>query len=377
MGSGIAVPQDSVYVPTSAYDRVRGQLFRLAAQLGVAADFDRIGQAFAAVCRRSLAFPLAGPVPRFSRINADGTPFQFAAAAGVAAPTLEFLGDPGWDGASGAPRLRAGRTCIATVARIVGADAELREIEPVLDDLAPENARDLLADRGGVFWIGAGFAPRRAAALRIYVNGAWGGEAHRCARLRRLAAHFGLLEAWLEAESALPRGMKPLGAALTVARGAATTGRIYVSGYGRCLQEYVDLARAVCSEPFADVLRRYGECLLGDAAAHPTPTAVCSFGLAAGCALDFKLELCCHCLFKNDVEASTRLRECFATVEAADGQYLQLLDILSDGRLRAADVERPVLDGKRLRLHSYAGVGVKRGAEYFPVYLQPALGGYR
>jgi hypothetical protein len=43
---------------------------------------------------------------------------------------------------------------------------------------------------------------------------------------------------------------------------------------------------------------------------------------------------------------------------------LRLLDVLSDG----------TLDSSALRLHSYAGVGVKRGVEYFPVYLQPALG---
>jgi hypothetical protein len=364
MESALAARLDSAYAARSAYDRVRGQLFRLAAQLGVADDFDRIAQTFAAVCRRSLAFRLGGPVPRFSRINADGTPFQFAAAAGPAVPGLEFLGDPGWDGASGAPRLRAARTCIATVARIVGADAELREIEPLLHDLAPESDRALLADRGGAFWIGAGFAPARSAALRIYVNGVWGGEAERCARLRRLAAHFGALDAWLGAQRALPHGMKPLGAALTVARGAAATARIYVSGYGRCLQEYLDLARTVSGEHFADVLRQYGECLLRDDASYPTPTAVCSFGLAAGRPLDFKLELCCHCLFKNDVAASARLGACFEAAGADARPYRSLLDVLSDGKL----------DGTALRLHSYAGIGTKHGETHFPVYLQPALG---
>jgi hypothetical protein len=348
----------------SAYDHVRGQLFRLAAQIGLADDADRIAQTLAAVCRRSLAFPLGGRVPRFSRINADGTPFQLGVTPGATAPALEFLGDPGWDGVYGAARLRAGRTCIATVAEILGAAAELREIEPLLRDLAPDNARDLLADRGGAFWIGAGFARPRAAAVRVYVNGAWGPEAERCARLRRFAAHFGLLDAWLAAQRALPRGMKALGCAVTIARGAATTGRIYVSGYGNLIEQYVELARTVSGERFAGVLRRYAASLLRDDVAYPTPTAVCSFGLGAGRPLDFKFELCCHCLFANDVVASERLRSSFDAAGVDAGEYLRMLDVLSDGPLT----------GSALRLHSYAGVGVKHGVEYFPVYLQPALG---
>jgi hypothetical protein len=364
MSSALALARDAARAPTCAYDRVRSQLFRLAAKAGVADDADRIGQAFAAVCRRSLAFPLAGRVPRFSRINADGTPFQLAVAAGHAAPALEFIGDPGWDGVSGAARLRAERTCLATVAHVVGADEELRGIEPLLHELAPESARELRAQSGGALWIGLGFAPPRAAAVRIYVNGAWGTEAQRCARLRRLAAHFGRLDAWLEAQRALPRGMKPLGAALTLVRGAPVTGRIYVSGYGHHLAQYVELAEAVGGGRFAAALRRYGECLLGDDAAFALPTAVCSFGLAAGRPLEPKLELCCHCLFRSDVAASTRLRACFEAVGADTGSYLQALDVLSDGKL----------DGSALRLHSYAGVGLDGGGERFPVYLQPALG---
>jgi hypothetical protein len=367
VASVLHVRQDAAYTVGTAYDRVYGQLSRLAAQLDLADGVERIMQTFDAVCRRSLAFPLAGSVPRFSRINPDGTPFQFAVTAGAPAPALEFLGDAGWAGASGAARLRAGRACIAAVAHILDADAELHQIEGLLRQLAPENARALLADNGGAFWIGAGFKAPQMAALRIYVNGAWGNESDRWSRLHRLAAHFELLEPWHEARSILPCGMKPLGGAITIARNGAATGRIYVSGYGNRIEQYLALARRVSGEHFAGVLGQYAECLLRDDVRYPTPTAVCSFGLSAGRPLEFKLELCCHCLFESDVEASTRLRECFDAAGADAAEYLRVLDVLSEGRL----------DRNALRLHSYAGVGSNHDREYFPVYLQPALGSPR
>jgi hypothetical protein len=210
-------------------------------------------------------------------------------------------------------------------------------------------------------------APRRAPALRIYVNGAWGNEVERWSRLHRLASHFDLDEPWLEARNLLPAGMKPLGGAVTIARDGAATGRLYVSGYGHRMQRYLAVARAVSGEHLADALARYACCLLGDDFRYPTASAVCSFGLSRGRPLETKLELCCHCLFRNDVEASTRLRACLAAVGADAGEYLQLLDILTDGRL----------DGGALRHHSYAGVGIRDDRAYFPVYLQPALGAAR
>jgi hypothetical protein len=325
-------------------------------------DRERIARTFDTICRRTLAFPHGARVPQFSRINADGAPFQFAVNVGTA-PSLEFMSETAWPGASGSQRLRASRACIAAIAKLFDAEEELEEIEALIDELAPATAPALLTDPAGALWIGAAFMPMGGAALRTYVNGAWGDEAGRWQRLRRVAAHFGADDAWREAERLLPPAMKPLGAALAIAKDCAPTGRIYVSGYGHRFERYEALARAVSGERFAAMLHGYGERLLGADLAFPTPTAVCSFGLSAGRPLDFKLELCCHCLFASDLQASTRLRACFDLAGADAANYLRVLDALSRGNL----------DGDRLCLHSYAGIGCKQGAEYFSVYLQPDL----
>jgi hypothetical protein len=166
----------------------------------------------------------------------------------------------------------------------------------------------------------------------------------------------------------LPAGVKPLGGALTIARGRAATGRIYVSAYGLRIGPLCDLARAVNGERFAAALRAYARGLLRGDAAYPLPTAVCSFGLAADGPLAMKVELCCHCLFESDVEARERLGECFAAAGVDARAYAALLDVLADGGL----------DDRALRVHSFAGIGASHDArgdrEHYPVYLQPALG---
>lgn len=362
--ASVAVRRDPGNAAETAFERVRRQLLRLTSELGLDDDVERIVRAYRAICGRSLAFQPADRLARFSRINADGTPLQFATAAGAPARSLELFGEEGLPGMSGAERWCAGRACIAAVARLVDADAELADVARLLDELAPQNAAASSTARSGAFWIGASFAAKRSAALRIYVNGGWGEEAARWSRLDALASHFGLLDRWHEARSLLPAGMNAHGSALTVAKRRAAAGRIYLSGYGIHFDQYLALARALCGDHFAGVLGRYGERLLGDELRYPTPPAVCSFGLAAGQPLDFKLELCCHCLCESDAAAQARLLECFDAVGADAREYLGLLDVLAEGACSERDV----------RLHSYAGAGLKDGREYFPVYLQPSVG---
>jgi hypothetical protein len=347
----------------SAFFRVRQQLNRLTRRLDLKDVDGLIFRAYDAICGHSLDFSPGERPPGFSRINVDGTPFQYSANLGVPFRSLQFLGEAGRPNASGNERIRASLECIAYIASIFEANAEFKTARDLISDLAPVKDPQLITDPAGAFWIGTAFAPDRNPQLRIYINGRWGNENDRWAQFRLFASRFGVFNTWIEAEKILTPEVKPLGCALTITRGSNVTGRIYVSAYGKLIDYYERLARAVSGDQFANVLHQYAECLLGADIKYPTPTAVCSFGLVEGKPLDFKFELCIHCLFTNDVDASERLNECFslACVDAVD--YRHLLEVLAEGKL----------DNQALQLHCYAGVGVRQGEKYFSVYLKPKL----
>jgi hypothetical protein len=347
----------------AAYDRVRRQLTSIVERFDLKESEPRILRTYSAICDRSLAFPLGPQLPTFSRINNDGTPIQIATTLGAPFRVFQFVSETGWPGASGSERLRAGRECITTVARLLDADAPLQDVASLLSELVPENDPELLADPAGALWIGAAFASTHHPRLRVYVNGSWGRQDDQWVRLDRFASHFCALEAWREARKILPPEMKPLGSAVTLAREAAATGRIYVIAYGKLVKDYEKLARAVSGDRFAEALRQYAECLLGEDRCYPTPTVVCSFGLATRRDLDFKIELCSHCLYPSDAEASDRLRSCLDAAGVDTADYLHLLEVLTEGEL----------NNSALELHSYAGIGVRDGESYFPVYLKPKL----
>ena len=64
--------------PPSLYCHVGDQIAKLIPALGVERSTDQIRETFAILCAESLAPPHDGRVARASRLNADGTPFQFA-----------------------------------------------------------------------------------------------------------------------------------------------------------------------------------------------------------------------------------------------------------------------------------------------------------
>ncbi|HEX6998775.1 MAG TPA: hypothetical protein VF322_11565 [Gammaproteobacteria bacterium] len=347
----------------SAYDRVAAELARLAPAFGLTERRELLLAAFDAIGRESLAWPLGDRRWAQSRINADGTPFQLATALGPATPALQFLGEAGPPAAPPPVRQAASRACWIKLAALFGAQTELCDARPLLAALAPENDWRLAAEPAGAFWIGAAFAPARPPQLRIYCNGAWGPERDRWLRLDRFAAELGVAAEWRAARAALPRHLRPLGAAVTIARGAAPAGRIYVSGYGGRLADYERLARAVSGERFAAALHRYAEHLLGEDCERPTPSAVCSLGLGAGNPMGLKVELCSHCLFPTDAAARAALESCFGAAGVDSSPYTSLLQTLADG-------DR--LDGE-VRYHSYAGIGTGGERHHYSVYLQPKL----
>jgi hypothetical protein len=347
----------------SVYSYVGSQIAALISRFGLQSSQAQIEQIYGEICRESLAFPLGTRPAGHSRINHDGTPFQFSVTLGSPFRSLQFLAEAGILGLSGAERIRVSRDRITAVAQRLQADVALSAVSGLLAVLAPDTDVDLLADPAGAFWIGVAFASGHAPRLKIYTNASWGSEHDRWARLEHFASHFRALEPWQKLEGTLRAELKPLGTAVTLAGKEPPSGRIYLGAYGKRIAYYEALARSIHGDGFRRILQQYAECMLGNDYLYPTQSAVCSFGVGAGAELDLKFELCGHCLFSSDVEAASRLRAWFEVANLDPADYLDVLDILSEGHL----------SDKAPDLHVYVGVGLKHGTPYSTVYLKPRL----
>jgi len=350
----------------SVYDAVSDQLTALIPRFGLEAWQPQISQVYEDICRDTLAFPFGTRPDGASRLNQDGTPFQYAVTLGPAPlHSLQFISEAGLTGInlSGAERLRANRACMDTIARRLKAETELSGISGLLDRLAPARNVDLLADPAGAFWIGVSFTAWKEPQIRIYTNAIWGSEKDRWNRLRLFASSFGALEAWQEIERRLAQDMKPLGTAITIGGKNPPSGRIYLTAYGKHMGYYEELAGATSKASFKGILQQFGRCILGDDYIYPTQTAVCSYGFGAGPGVDFKFELCAHCLFASDREAESRLQCWFSIANLAPADYNNLLGVLSEGQLSRSAPE----------LHCYVGVGLKQDNPYSTIYLKPKI----
>lgn len=353
----------------SVYDTVGDQIAALIPRFGLEANQPQIRQVYGELCRETLDFPMGARSSGASRINQDGTPFQYAVTVN-ASPfrSLQFISEAGLPGSAGAAlpgaeRLHANRDCLNAIAGRLQAGDALSQIDPLLDGLAPSGNVDLLADPAGAFWIGVGFMASREPQIRIYTNASWGNEKDQWGRLRLFASDFGALAAWQAVEKRLTADLKPLGTAITIGGHDPPTGRIYLTTYGKHISYYEDLAEAASGAGFKRVLQTFARCILGEDILYPTQTAVCSYGFGAGPGLDFKFELCAHCLFESDAEAEARLRSWFSTARMDPTDYHYLLEILSGGQLSHTAPE----------LHAYVGVGLKQGAPYSTIYLKPKI----
>lgn len=352
----------------SVYDYVGSQLAALIPLFGLESRQSQIMQVYEEICRESLAFPMGKRPNGASRINQDGTPFQYAITLGSKLHSLQFISEAGPIGLanpvlSGAERIRINLECLHTVSRRLQAVEALTKILPLLDVLAPATNVNLLADPAGAIWIGAAFAAEEEPAIRIYINASWGDEQYQWIRLRSFASFFGVRESWKEIESQLKQDLKPLGTAMTISAKGVASGRIYLNTYGKCASYYEGLAEVVSGSGFRQTLQQFARCILGDDYIYPTQTAVCSFAVGEGQSLDFKFELCAHCRFASDIEAESKLRSWFSQVKTDPVDYSNLLGILTEGQL-----SRNATD-----LHSYVGVGIKSGHSYSSVFLKPRL----
>ena len=351
------------------YDAVGDQITALIPRFGLEDWQAQIRQVYDDICRETLAFSMGTRPTGASRLNQDGTPFQYAVTLGTSPlHSLQFISEAGLPGCpgieiSGAERMRLNWECMHTVARRLKAEEALSGITSLLERLAPASSVDLLADPAGAFWTSVGFTALHMPQIRIYTNASWGNEKDRWNRLRLFASTFGALESWQEIERRLSEDMKPLGTAITIGGKSPPTGRIYLTTYGKRMSFYEGLADATSEASFKGVLQQFGRRVLGDDYLYPTQTAVCSYGFGGGTGLDFKFELCAHCLFTSDHEAESRLQSWFSSAHLDPADYVDLLAILSGGQLSRTASE----------LHCYVGVGLKQNHLYSTIYLKPKI----
>lgn len=349
--------------PPTAFARVATQLDTLVAAFGLAAEAPLIGAVFEALCRRSLAFPLGGRPAAPSRLNEDGTPLQFATLVGVRPAALRFVADPGPLEAEGRTRMTAARAEMREAAELIGVEAELDAVGPLLAELAPDDAPALRSDRAGAFWIGAAFAPGAAARLRVYVNGSWGTPAAQWARLDRFAQEFERADAWTDLARQLPPALAPLGLALTLSPGGYVRGAIYLRAFGLRVAEYAALAGVAAGPAGAERIGAFGAAILGTDVALPTPSAVLSFAFGPEPGLATELELCAHCLFRDDDAARVGLERVFALAGLESEPYDALARALGPPTVRRGPPH----------LHSFIGVDAKAAGPAYSVYMKPDL----
>jgi hypothetical protein len=346
----------------SFYDYVGRQLTTLISRLGVESSRSKIIQSYQTICKDSMAFPADEKPPDFSRINHDGTPFQFALNLGKHSAALQFMSEAGVPGSYGAKRIRVSRKRILELSAILHVQEAYSHISGLLDEMAPATSPDLLADPAGAFWIGVGFIPGQKPQLKIYNNAKWGSDSQIWRRLDRFASTFPAFEHWQALELGCSR-LKPLGMALTLHPDGPVSGRIYLSEYGQRVSYYERLAQPITSQAFQRFFQQYMRIILAEDYDYPTRSAVVSFGFDSSSELNFKFELCGHCLFASDVEAVGRLRTWLQSANLNSSAYLTTLEVLSEGRLSET----------KPHLHCYVGVGEKQETMSSSVYLKPTV----
>jgi hypothetical protein len=359
----IAAAESSEMAMSTWYSHVGTRIGWLISRFELEQSRAQIGRAYEILCRESLAFPMDRTPVHFSRLNHDGTPFQFSLSLGSFRPPLQFLSETGAPGASKANRMAASRYKIHALAALLGTNKPLERIVHLLDEVAPANHPELLLDSAAAFWIGVSFAPGQPAELRIYINGKWGGKNQRWARLKTFASHFPAFARWEEIEKLLFDRMQPLGMALALRADKPPTGRIYVSAYGNPISYYERVVQSYTSDTFRRLFGQYAETLMREDRHYPTPSAVCSFGLNSRPEPDFKFELCAHCLFSSDTDGAERFLDWLMFSNTNPAAYLDMLQAISGGDVSQTEVN----------FHCYTGFGVKQEITYSTVYLKPSL----
>lgn len=347
------------------FDQIRCQLQTLLPVFGVERQAAGILASFDTLCRESLNIELRQRAPEFSRINSDGTPFQFALRLGhQGPPPLQFLGEAGGPGCGMAERRRASFQSLGALAQACGVARQLEQILPAVRQLAPEREIDLFEAASGIFWFALSFSPDASPSLTVYANACWGSDTARWRRLADVAAFFGLTQRWQPLLTLVPAGLSPLGVALTLNSKSPTSGRVYLHAFGQPLSVYRNLFQAAAlTQGAAGAFDGFARHALRDEALYPTRSAVFSVEWSGAEMAGAKFELCAHCAFAHETQAADLISRWLTGAGFDDRIYRAMLGRLSRGRA-LSNCGLP-------SLHAYVGVGVRKTEHYASVYLNP------
>lgn len=348
-------------VENSWYELVAEQLQALIPKVGIEDASAQLYQAYELICRTSLHCPIE-PGIRSSRLNLDGTPIQFALALGNPTVPLQFLSEAGNpDMSHSEAREFIGET-VRSLSALLKLQGDLDSILDLIHRASAADVHDVDPDRGGSFWVGAGFASDGKSGVKIYINGKSGASSERWSKFEDFASYFGAAKTHDQLRQVLAGKMTPLGMAVSLQQDENPNGRIYLSGYGNSVSYYENLLRHFGGVQSVEPFQEYSRIMLGNDRAYPTQSAVFSVGFEQGADTppDVKIEFCGHCLFQGDVEARDRCLEWLTLRNINPHAYTDQLEVLA-GPMSATKVNT----------HVYLGLGWKKQREYTTIYLKP------
>jgi hypothetical protein len=348
-------------VEDSWYELVARQLQALILKVGIEETSAQLYQAYELICRTSLGCPIE-PGTRSSRLNLDGTPIQFALALGRPTVPLQFLSETGNPSMSYSEAREFIDKTVRALSALLRLDGHVDSILNLIHRASTVDSRDLDPDRGGNFWVGAGFASGGKSGVKIYINGKSGAPNERWSKFGEFAAYFGATKTHEQLRQLLAGKMTPLGMAVSLQQDENPNGRIYFSGYGNSVSYYETLLGHFVGRQSIEPFRQYTRVMLGKDRAYPTQSAVFSVGFKQGADVppDVKIEFCGHCLFQGDVQARDRCLEWLTLRNINPHAYTDQLEVLA-----------AQMSATKVNTHAYLGLGWKKQREYTTIYLKP------
>jgi hypothetical protein len=316
---------------------------------------------FRLLTKESLQLPAAGPLPRFSGICNDGTPFQFCITLSPDRPGVRYLTEVGQPGMDLTARVTVTRRRLETVCEVLGCGSRLPSFDP-LARLLPNGDLESI----GGLWVGAGADPA-GIRLRLYANCGFGTEFERWRRVARC-----LTELDAEPFRALLRPMAPTlvpnftpsGFALTIP-GEPRTLKLYLRPRGIEWDAVSRVLARVGGDEAGAMLAAIERALWHPIEALPPHALILSLAHSDGSgSLDAKLDLCGHCLFTAGADAATTVVRLARRLELDPGPYARARKHIE-------------IDAKELEPseHAFVGVGYHPDRGYrLNVYLRPPIG---
>jgi hypothetical protein len=343
-------------------DAVRPVLERMLSRAGMHdVHASRFWTIFDILTRESLDFKPGDAIRRFSGICRDGTPWQFCASLGSQRPdAIRFLTEVGSPSAPLSQRTALTLARLDEVFELIDLSCG-REQSRIIAGLCPTDDEHMAA-----LWIGFAMDCNGGACLHLYANNGWGDAETRWLRLigalRQLkAGGFGA-----SLQPLLPLLIpvfSPAGFAVTLPPSPPVC-KLYLRPFAEPWSTVRVLAQGLLSsgsDTFLGAIEDGFERALESV--PPRALILSTSGSAAGGSLDLKLDLCGHCLFKDDFAPVRAVERLGQAVGLDTSAYHTIAEDLGAG---GAPLPREMV--------AFVGVGKNAAAESrINVYLTPPL----